>query len=238
LYRTNELSTSFAKQKQYDMKISDLTSTVTRLQSSLHNSKVSESEDYGKSIEKAKSSEFERQISVLSEELFRQRIKHEDSSSEILTLRSRLKAALIRAENAEKSTISATQFGSHDIESVNSYGQSVPRRRKRKETVPSIRTAIKFDPGRGEIREQIGSIIDVLDKAAIYVGSHFRHNPITRAFFLIYLIIIHMWTFLLFTFHAHTGLESGRVSDTNHGPEQLMKNVFSYRENEQLMHHP
>jgi hypothetical protein len=60
----------------------------------------------------------------------------------------------------------------------------------------------------------------------IHSGKYLRKNPIARAGFIFYLILIHLWTFTLLFFHAHSfGVErcdfqaGVRVS---HGPHAMM----------------
>jgi hypothetical protein len=58
-------------------------------------------------------------------------------------------------------------------------------------------------------------------------GKYLRSNPLARAGFLLYLFLIHLWTFALFIFHAH-GFETvhgdfGGGVGVPHGPHALMQ---------------
>lgn len=59
-------------------------------------------------------------------------------------------------------------------------------------------------------------------------GKYLRRNPIARAGFIFYLLLLHLWTFVLLFFHAHsfdtvgddTGASALRVV---HGPGALLQ---------------
>jgi len=58
-------------------------------------------------------------------------------------------------------------------------------------------------------------------------GKYLRANPLARAGFLLYLFLIHLWTFVLLFFHAH-GFETvhgdfGAGHEVPHGPHALMQ---------------
>lgn len=59
-----------------------------------------------------------------------------------------------------------------------------------------------------------------------FTGKYLRSNPIARAGFLLYLLLIHLWTFVLFIFHAH-GFETVHGDfgggGVPHGPHALMQ---------------
>ena len=63
----------------------------------------------------------------------------------------------------------------------------------------------------------------------IYIsGKYLRKNPLARAGFIFYLILIHLWTFVLLFFHAHSfdaNLErdSGTGNAHPHGPHAIMQ---------------
>ena len=57
-------------------------------------------------------------------------------------------------------------------------------------------------------------------------GKYLRRNPIARAGFIFYLLLIHIWTFVLLFFHAHsfetTHADFGAGAGVPHGPHALM----------------
>jgi len=230
--RTQELSSSQARQKQYDRKIADLESAMRQLKSSLRSAKNMQTINTGQADIEQK--ELRKEISTLSEELIRQRSKLESASTETLALRNRLRVALARAEDSEKNDFPQTRSTIHDIERGNVVGFTKVRRRlgeRDKLLVPSIRNAIKFDPGRGETKEHIGALIDVLDNWAVDTGAHLRYNPLSRGGFIIYFLILHIWTFSLVIYHTNSGLAQVNCGEV-HSPQDLIHN--SYRHIEQL----
>lgn len=240
--RTQELSSSLARQKQHDRRVSDLTSKVTHLQSKLRSMQhlgntINENDDSEESIAfahfQAKEHEYKKQVTSLSEDLLRQRGRLENTSTEVLTLRNRLRAALNRAEAAEKEARAAVVVDhSYDIERGpigNNYNSKTRRRfGPRTKKSATIRSALKLDSGTSDAREAIGGSIDSLDLFTVKMLNVLRSDPFARMFLIIYLAILHLWTFCLIVFHAHGTLEPS----ANVGPEQLLKH--SYRHMEQV----
>ena len=113
--RNQELLPNLVRQKQYDRRVSDLNSEVTQLQSKLrsldHIGSIGEYEGED-SVDvphfQTKENAYKKQISSLSEDLLRQRGRLENTSTEVLTLRNRLRAALNWAEAAEKKAKAST----------------------------------------------------------------------------------------------------------------------------------
>ncbi len=96
--------------------------------------------------------------------------------------------------------------------------------------VESISSSLGLQPGRfptGGWREMLSSLLDTFDALAIDLGSHFRHFPISRLAFMLYLLILHLWAFFLLVYHAH----AQGTGDSTHGPEALLR---SYRHMEQV----
>ena len=59
-------------------------------------------------------------------------------------------------------------------------------------------------------------------------GKYLRRNPIARAGFIFYLLLIHLWTFVLLFFHAHSfdtmGDDTGGTATrVVHGPGALLQ---------------
>ena len=254
--RTQELSSTLARQKQYDRRVSDLTSEVTRLQSKLRSidHTISSTNENGDSDDsggggddnvsaaaahfQAKENEYKKQISTLSEDLLRLRGRLENTSTEVLTLRNRLKAALNRAEIAENEAKASTaRLTNNPYDMIergplsNNYGNKTRRRfGGRSKKSATIRSILNLDSGTttNETQEAIGGTIDSLDMATIKTLNYMRSDPFARIFFILYLVFLHVWVFCLLAFHAHGSLEPS----ANIGPEQLLKH--SYRHLEQV----
>ncbi len=238
--RTQELSSNLARQKQYDRRVSDLSSEITQLQSKLrsldHNGSIEKTIDGDEENKashhfQAKENEYKKQISSLSEDLLRVRGRLENSSTEVQTLRNRLRAALNRAEIAEKEAKTASTIvidhGAYDVE----RGPLMAHKRRfgsRSRKSASIRSILKLDSASNETQEAIGGMIDSLDIALTKALNYLRMDPFGRMFFILYLGFLHLWTFCLLAFHAHGTLEP----PANVGPEQLLK--YSHRQMEQL----
>ena len=260
--QADELSGAHAKQRQYERKISDLTTNVAKLQSSLRRSvpgsmggdNIDDDEVAGSSglqhsgDEKKETDHLRKQITSLSEKIFEQQSKIDHARGEISTLKNRLKSSKLRAETAEKSLESANQrlimmdvptssgMSSAD-EEMGLAGRRTKTRRSaarrgfhKTSKVESIRSALGLQPGRspsGGWQEMIASLLDTFDGLSIDLGSHFRHYPISRLAFMMYLLILHMWAFFLLVYHAHS---QGTGSEDHYGPEAMLR---SYRYMEQ-----
>ena len=59
----------------------------------------------------------------------------------------------------------------------------------------------------------------------LFSGKYLRRNPLARAGFIFYLILIHLWSFVILFFHAHSFEEHGGDFGA-HGPSSLMKQQF------------
>ena len=222
--QAQEASAALERQKDYDNRVTELSSTIAQL-----TLKQNSARDMGDNDSDSHSvaDKLQKQVGKLSEDLIRQKSKFQHSTTEVKTLKNRLKSALSRAEIAEK----AAPAQSSDME----QGLTLPngnqiRRRygvQSRKTVTSISSALKLNAGRGETSDSIGKIIDTIDTIAIDTGSRFRSDPISRAIFLLYLTILHLWAFCLVLFHAHGTLEPS----PDIGPEQLLQH--SYRHIEQ-----
>ncbi|KAL3782966.1 hypothetical protein HJC23_003122 [Cyclotella cryptica] len=110
---------------------------------------------------------------------------------------------------------------------------SDPTRRgiHRNSKVESIRSALGLHPGRipaGGCQETMAVVLDTCDTVAIDLGSHFRHYPLSRLAFMLYLVILHAWAFFLLVYHAHA---QGTGGLDHYSPESMM---LSYRHAEQV----
>ena len=234
--RTQENSIFVAREKEFDHRVADLTASNTKLLASLRatdrGTGYTSKHDHNSVL--SRENDLERQISSLSEELIRLRGRFDNSSTELLTLRNRLRAALNRADVAEKVAAKVqNDFDTYDIErgALNQHTGIKVRRRVGghiTKKLVSLSTAIKLDQGRGDAKLATKTLIDTVDNLAIEVGSYFRSDAIARGFFLLYLLLLHLWTFALVVFHAHGSLEP----PTDIGPSQLLEH--SYRHMEQI----
>ncbi|KAL7538839.1 hypothetical protein ACHAXR_008822 [Thalassiosira sp. AJA248-18] len=281
--QADELSGAHAKQRQYERKISDLTTMVANLQSSLRRNTAPAAimgealldangdttdashtdEDYSgvqhSGDEKKETDHLRKQITSLSEKIFGMQSKIDAGRGEISTMKNRLRSALLRAETAEKSLEAANQrlimmdspmmsgMSSAD-EEMGVAGRKVARKRRpvggaassgstrrqgfhKTSKVESIRSALGLHPGRfptGGWQEMIASLLDTFDVLAVDLGSHFRHYPMSRLAFIMYMLVLHVWAFFLLVYHAHA---QGTGDGDTHGPEALFN---SYRHMEQI----
>lgn len=149
-----------------------------------------------------KSSEAEYQHRALSNQILRQQEQLSQANVEMSTLRTRLSAALNRATIAE-----AVAEDSREPIRVTSF----PKRRKA-QTV-----TLKQALGGG------GKSVDFLDSFLAAASKILRSNPYARLVFVLYLAILHLWTFALLVFHAHA---STSVIDPSHGPQSVVQASF------------
>jgi chromosome segregation ATPase len=192
--------------------------------------------------EKKETDHLRKQISSLSEKIFEQQSRIDHGRGEISTLKNRLRSALMRAETAEKSLEAANQrlimmdlpmsgMSSADEElglpgrrAANKHPPVGTKPRggfRRTSKVESIRSALGLHPGRfpsGGWQEMIASLLDTFDALSVDMGSHFRHYPMSRLAFMMYLFILHTWAFFLLVYHAHAQGSGGE-----HGPEAMMR---------------
>ena len=268
--QNDELSAAHATQRQYERKISDLTTIVAKLQSSLRRAAPGEVGDDGdidgttaeeftsssgvqySGDEKKETDHLRKQISSLSEKIFEQQSRIDHGRGEISTLKNRLRSALLNAETAEKSLEVANQrlimmdipmsgMSSADEELGLPGGRAAIKRTpfggakhrggfQRTSKVESIRSALGLHPGRfpsGGWQEMIASLLDTFDALSVDLGSHFRHYPMSRLAFMMYLLILHMWAFFLLVYHAHA-----QGTGSEHGPEAMMRS-YHYEQNHQ-----
>jgi hypothetical protein len=226
--RTQEATVSHQQQRSHDRQLADLHRTVAQLESECRAYEEGTESTHKHGNHHSKDDlENLRQIKQLSEEVLRQREKITNSSSELSALKSRLKAANDRASKAETSLESAQNEngGMHDVELAD---YSKIRRRRREPKVETIRSALHLDSlSQTKSTEQIGKALDGLDSFLVQSGKVLRYQPIARLFFILYLLMIHLWTFFLIFIHAH-GFETvhgdfGAGQGVPHGPHALMR---------------
>ena len=147
---------------------------------------------------------------------------------ELSTLRNRLQVATVRAEKAETAL---ANLGALDVESGpesgNDHGGGAGMRRRRKDDT-SIRTAINLQNSRNGNIERVGKVIDGLDKFSVVdTGKYLRHIPLARGGFILYLVVLHLWTFVVLFFHTHrfetVHGDFGAGRQFAHGPHALLQ---------------
>ena len=175
--QADELSSAHARQRQYERKISDLTTMVAKLESTKRSmrSNVNDSlEDINHSHEsysstsdlqqpgddKRETDHLKKQIASLSEKIVEQQSKIDRSRAEFSTMKNRHQAAVRRADAAEKSLEDANHRlimldapSNSVISSADEEMGTKPRRRRvrgfqRKTQVESIRSALGLHHGR------------------------------------------------------------------------------------------
>ena len=248
--REQELSQTQSRQHQHDRKVTDLESTIYRLQDSIRAShqQSNASSDIVTNdslhVQAANTphkgqpnQEWEgakQEITNLSEQLFRQQALAKNAKSEILALKGRLQAANTRADDAEKARYDSKyaptpRSRTYDVEGGNSGSTPPPFSARRRikggssRGVRSIRSALPcFGSGRasaenGAIMEQVALTIDAIDSWMVGTGSFMRHEPFARLGLLMYLMVLHLWSFALVVFHT-TEVEHGDFGSMDSNP--------------------
>lgn len=206
---TQEASSVQVKELQYQRRVAEMTLTISRLEAGLREAQKESSNREKSSTDDLNDEELAQQVRLLSEEVLRLRDKLGNTSGELLALKNRLQTALERASKAEEELAMAAAGASHDMydsmEQGGGRGRSGLARRRRPDPQQTItmRAAMRLDPGQGDHTEQIGKVVDAVDSFAVTAGKYLRRNPMARAGFILYLLVVHMWTFVLLFFHAH-----------------------------------
>lgn len=245
--RKEELSLAQLQQNQHDLKVAELESTIRRYQASSRTSQQQSGQtgnDDDSSNAQAtdtvhqvlSNQELEgakKEIANLSEQLFRQQVLAKNAKSESLALKGRLQAANARAEDAEKAQYDTprktTQPRSraYDIEGGGTDTTTTPsfsaRRRVKggsSRSVKSIRSALPCFPRGSADGGGVGQValtIDAIDSWMVETGSFMRHEPYARLGLLLYLVILHLWSFALVAFHT-TEVEHGDFGAMDSNP--------------------
>ena len=212
------------KQSQYDRQLADMSVIISRLQSNVRDAKRDSlhevlDSDLGDDEKSA-------QIKSLSEQVMRQQEKLGQYGSELSALKNRLKVAVNRADQAEDALAEASA-SHHDVEIGPSGGGMRRRGGKRSNNGGSIRAAFRLNNPQNPQVETVGIAIDVLDSFAVQTGKFLKSNPFARGGFLLYLIILHLWTFIVLFLHAHNYEpvhgDFGAGQQLAHGPHALMQ---------------
>ena len=73
----------------------------------------------------------------------------------------------------------------------------------------------------------IFQIVSNMEFPLAILAKYLRRNPLARAGFIFYLLLIHSWTFVLLFFHAHSfetfHADNAASISLAHGPHALMK---------------
>jgi flagellin-like hook-associated protein FlgL len=239
--RNEEALVTQKRQQQHDRRIEELNQTLSQLKSELAAARDSASTDNqrrqgSRALERSLDFEsMQSQIQSLSDEVVRHRDKLGSAQSEVSALRSRLSAALERAQSAESALEDAqaalAASNRRDDDDDDDVEPGLARMRTRLNRVrqrggrggvlgrshPSntMRSALKLDGlmvhphagGGGPAgAEAIGKTLDAVDSLLSQSGKVLRGNPFARLFFVAYLLLLHVWTFVAILFHAH-GME-------------------------------
>jgi len=231
---THEASIVHAKEIQYDRRIADMSITISELEEKLRQYEKLPPNNLPASIDSLNDQKIPHEIKLLSEEVVRLRDKIANHSSESLAMKSRLKAAVDRSNKLEDELQIAKMSSNSDEPLYDSKEQgrhtasSGRRRNFGAMHNSSIRTAMMLNSTRGERTEQIGEVVDQIDSFASSTGKYLRRNPVARAGFIFYLILMHLWTFVLLFFHVHS-FDTALEGDFNagvgysHGPHAMMQ---------------
>ena len=173
--RTEEAANARMKQNKHDRQVAELTLQLSRIQQQPA-AETGSSRDLkdSSSNKNAEVHELKSQIKELSEEILKSREKMGGYSSEIATLRSRLKGANDRADKAERDLEDAMA-----VESTDSYdrmeravpqgGSSMRRRgagRARSGGTASISSAMHLNK-----TEKVAKAVDALDSFSVSTGT-------------------------------------------------------------------
>mmetsp|Transcript_6492 Transcript_6492/g.13791 ORF Transcript_6492/g.13791 Transcript_6492/m.13791 type:complete len:814 (+) Transcript_6492:83-2524(+) len=229
---TQEASMVHAKEIQYDRKIADMSLTISKLEAKVKEYEKEAPIDSNPLAGSLNDEEMSSRIKLLSEEVVRLRDKLANHNSESLAMKSRLQVAIQKSNKLEEELLLARTSPNGDgdlydsMERAHKTAPSARRSRFGAQSNGSMRTAMLLNSSQGDGTEKIGKVVDQIDSFAASTGKYLRRNPIARAGFIFYLMLIHLWTFVLLFFHAHSfdiipnGSSAGHYS---HGPHAMMQ---------------
>lgn len=229
--RSKEDASVIAKQRLHEREAAELAMTISKLEGNVRDKDAFIEKLNRKQTTTGLSNsgtvELQSRVDSLSEQVLRQQARIESSISETSALRQRLRVALSRADTAEKALVDMNNSSDIDSgfesmeEGISPIRNSIMRRRRNRGNGGSIRSAISFN-GRGDTRkENIAKAIDLVDKLSVEAGIYFRYNPLARGGFVLYLILLHLWTFSLIVFHVHSTEPLHGDFDQGFGPGSL-----------------
>jgi hypothetical protein len=201
------------RQRQQDERMNELTAHVSRLEASLReqntdpetrdrvatiadNSSSFRIEQLSRELDQAR-----RQLSLRTDQYHRQKNLVDSQKTEMLTLKGRLDAATLRADQADAQM---PDLGGGGV----AYSAARARRRVkgggRYSQLPSrsLLSALGMHVARGSLAEQVAITIDAIDTWMMETGNILRHEPMARLGFAFYLIMVHLWCACLVFFHA------------------------------------
>mmetsp|Transcript_10688 Transcript_10688/g.16371 ORF Transcript_10688/g.16371 Transcript_10688/m.16371 type:complete len:743 (-) Transcript_10688:2880-5108(-) len=236
--RTVEALDAQANLRQHNREISDLKSTISRLEAAAHDRKSTPvmiaSSDEEKSLYQ-QIEDSKKQIAALSEQLIENQNVAQNSKQEILTLKNRLRSANARATSAEDALNAATTKNAYEYQGDLAYSGATMKRRvkggrtKNNVAVRSVRSALGLNPGRvsSDGMEQVAMTVDAIDSWLMDTGSFMKHEPLARLGLVLYLFILHLWSFCLVIFHTSSYEDVhgdfGSMSDPDgHGPQNSL----------------
>jgi len=227
--RERDAAALFAAQRQNATRVAELATKVAQLESSLTKSEqerkhfleqklqqdkhiveggsVGENEQASGDNPYASSFSGER-VTQLSEQVLKKQFMIDSLRSEISALKQRLRVATNRAKIAEEALTdqtSSVRNSKNDILEIDlGYAPASHtgiRKRGGGANTASIRSVMSLHGN--DRKEKIGEAIDVVDAWSVETGTYLRRNPIARGLFLLYLMMLHLWTLGLLIFHSH-----------------------------------
>lgn len=220
---TQEANVTHAKQIQYDRLISDMRDTISNLESKLRKNERLSLTDTNRTTATANDNGTQNQIRLISDEVLRLRDKIANQNSESLAMKNRLNVAIERSNKLEDE-LEVARTESNCNKNV-TYNPTSGERRRRYGTPTSMRNAILLNSSNTDRTEQIGQVVDQIDTFAVSTGKYLKRNPLARAGFILYLIMIHFWSFVLLFYHAHSLDHQVIPSDFSqpHSPHAMLK---------------
>jgi len=217
--RTEEATNARIKQNKHDRQIAELTLQISRMQQEATAVTSGSSSDLREvSNNKAEVQELKNQVKELSEEVLKSREKTAGYSSEMATMKSRLKSAIDRANKAERDLEDA--LATDRMERGVKQGMRRRGTGKSSAGTTSISSAMHLDK-----TEKVAKVVDSLDSFSVSTGKYLRGNPVARAAFIFYLLVLHLYTFAIILFHAHNFENIHRSpAEMPHGPNAMMQN--------------
>jgi len=183
---------------------------------------LSDNEDARLRLAHRQAEEAKAKVKSLSDQLIRQQSIVEQTKSENIALKGRLQTATHRADAAESAL--ASNNASHsglDVEGGAYYSGSKTRRRIKgtgrpvfgagglisSSTTPPASRSIRAALGlrvvrRGSPMEQVAVTLDAVDHWIMEMMTILRYEPLARVGITVYLLIIHIYCFVLVCFHA------------------------------------
>lgn len=171
--RAEEATTARMKQNKHDRQIAELTLQLSRMQQQSNAEPTKDGSDRKDSVgDAAETHQLKMQIKELSEEVLKAREKMSGYSSEISTLKSRLRGAVDRADKAESAleenmALPCTDSYDRMERGAPSSGNAVRRRGQRGSSGgTSISAAMHLNKS-----ERVGKAVDALDSFSVSTGT-------------------------------------------------------------------